>query len=142
MTSPVHEKMGVSMTRCKRALLITLCASLLTSFALPCSAAESAFRDLFENTLYGGLAGTLVGGALLAFTHKPGDHLEYLSYGAASGVIAGVAYSIVKQTSALVSLEDGSVRFAMPTIVPELRTNSTNGTSALMLKAELIRGEF
>jgi hypothetical protein len=116
--------------------------SLFCSFTIPCSAAESPVKELFENSLYGGLAGTLVGGALLAFTHKPGDHLEYLYYGAASGVIAGVAYSVAKQTSALFSMEDGKVRLAMPTIIPELRETNGRGASALMLKAELIRGKF
>jgi hypothetical protein len=126
----------------KRSLIILLSTCLLTSLTVPCSAADNAFKDLFESSLYGGLAGTLVGGALLAFTHKPSDHLDYLAVGAATGVLAGVTYSVVKQSRSLVAIEDGNVKLAMPTILPELQDNGAKGMSLVMLKAELIRGKF
>jgi hypothetical protein len=126
----------------KRSMIILLSTCLLTSWAVPCTASDNAFRDLFENSLYGGLAGTLVGGALLVFTKKPSDHLEYLAVGAATGVLAGVTYSVVKQSRSLVAIEDGNVKLAMPTILPELQDNGAKGMSLVMLKAELIRGKF
>jgi len=123
-------------------MIILLSTCLLTSWAVPCTASDNAFRDLFENSLYGGLAGTLVGGALLVFTKKPSDHLEYLAVGAATGVLAGVTYSVVKQSRSLVAIEDGNVKLAMPTIIPELQETGANGTVSVALKAELIKGTF
>ena len=130
------------MTAIKRKMIILMSVILLTSLSVPCSASENAFRDLFENTLYGGLVGTMVGGAFLAFTHKPKDHLDYLAFGAATGVLGGVTYSVVKQTMSVVSIDDGKVKFAMPTIMPEFQETDKKGGSALMLKAELFRGKF
>ena len=46
----------------KRASMVLLSVVLLTSLAAPCSASDNAFKDLYESALYGGLAGTLVGG--------------------------------------------------------------------------------
>lgn len=126
----------------KRSIIILLSTCLLTSLAVPSIAADSAFRDLFENSLYGGLVGTLVGGALLAFTHKPSDHLDYLAVGAATGVLAGVTYSVVKQSRSLVAIEDGNVKLAIPTVIPELQETGAKGMTLVMLRAELIRGRF
>jgi hypothetical protein len=126
----------------KQTKIILLSALLITSLSTPCSAADAGIRDLFENAFYGGLVGTLVGGACLAFTKKPADHLNYLSIGAASGVLAGVGYSVAKGSRSLVSIETGNVRFAMPVITPELQTTGVKGQSALMMKAELISGRF
>lgn len=126
----------------KRTLLVVLSTVLLTSWSIPCHASDSAFRDIFENAFYGGLAGTLVGGALLAFTKHPGDHLDYLSYGAATGVIAGAAYGLAKSSRALAEIDNGTVKLAMPTIMPEFQEANAKGASTVMLKAELIRGKF
>jgi len=130
------------MHRFKRATMIALSVFLLTSLSVPCSAADSAFKDIFENAFYGGLVGTLAGGALLVFTKKPADHLDYVYYGAAGGVLAGAAYGVARTSRALVSMEDGNVKFAMPTIMPEFQETNARGSSALILKAELIRGSF
>jgi hypothetical protein len=126
----------------KRGSLIVITALLLTSWSLPCHANDNALRDLFENTLYGGLVGTLVGGAFIAFTHKPKEHLDYLAYGAATGVLSGVTYSVAKQARSLVAMEDGKVKVAMPTIVPEFQKTDAKGSLTVMLKAELLTGKF
>lgn len=117
-------------------------ALLLTSLSVPCSAAESSFQELFENTLYGALVGTLVGGALLAFTDKPSDHLDYLTIGAASGVLAGVVYTVAMPAKSLIAVENGNVKIALPTIIPEFQENKAKGLAGVMLKAELISGTF
>lgn len=64
----------------------------LIFMATPCLAAENAFKEIFDDAFYGGLAGGLVGAALLAFTDKPSDHLNYIGYGAAGGVLVGADY--------------------------------------------------
>lgn len=125
----------------KRALSITLMTLLLTSVSAPCKAEDTLFRDIFENALYGGLAGTMISGAFLAFTHKPEDHLRYLTTGAAVGVLAGSAYGVAKYSKAFATVESGNVKFAMPTIIPQFQENGAKGSS-LTLKAELIRGKF
>jgi hypothetical protein len=126
----------------RRSMTILLTTCLLASWTVPCVAAENSLKDLFENTMYGGLAGTLVGGALLAFTHKPSDHLDYLAAGAATGVLVGVTYSVVKQSRSLVAIEDGNVKLAMPTVIPELQETGAKGMTSVMLRAELIKGRF
>lgn len=83
-----------------------------------------------------------MGAACLAFTNTPSDHLNYIYVGAASGVILGVAYSLVQESKALVAVENGTFNLAMPTITPELQRDVDKGHSALMLKAELISGSF
>lgn len=126
----------------KRARMIVLATLLITSLSVPCSAADTAFKEVLDNAFYGGLVGVLVGGSLLAFTHKPADHLDYLSIGAASGVLAGVGYTLAKQSKSLVSIENGNVKFAMPAIIPEFQQAGVKGVSSVMLKAELVSGKF
>lgn len=126
----------------KRSRVVILAALLISSLSVPCSAADNAFKDAFENAFYGGLLGGLVGGALMVFTKKPGDHLDYLYYGAAGGVLGGAAYGVIKSSKSLVSIENGNVKFAMPTITPELQTADAKGHSSLMMKAELVSGSF
>jgi hypothetical protein len=130
------------MKRFKRTLTLMVTVLLLTSLTVPCSAAESSFRELFENTLYGGLVGTLVGGALLVFTSKPSDHLDYLSIGAASGVLAGVAYTVARPAKSMIAVENGNVKIALPAITPEFQENNSKGLAGMILKAELLSGTF
>ena len=109
--------------------------------ANPCLAADNAFRTIFQDVFYGGLSGALVGAAVLAFTDKPSDHLDYIGYGAAAGVLVGATYGAVTTTRSLAEVENGEVKFSMPTIIPELREHDS-GHKAIVAKAELIRGRF
>src|ERR1700675_9811 len=81
--------------------------------------AENSVETIFKDGFYGGLAGALVGGAILAFTDEPGDHLNYIGYGAAIGVIAGTVFGIVQTTKSMVQLENGRITVGLP--VPETR---------------------
>ncbi len=130
------------MSQLRRLAIMLLAASLFSVWSYPACAAENAFKEIFTDGLYGGLAGALVGGALLAFTHKPGDHLDYVYYGAAGGVLAGSAYGLVKSAKSLAEVENGSVKFAMPTIMPDIQEASVRGGQTLTFKAELLRGKF
>jgi len=136
-----HAK-GILMRKMKRLALVVLSISLLTTFTMPCYAAENPIKDSFESAFYGGLLGSLVGAAMLAFTKTPSDHLDYMVYGAAGGVFVGAAFGIAKSTRALAEYENGSVKFAMPTIMPELRENVSNGQPILAFNAQLVRGQF
>ena len=114
----------------------------LIFLATPCLAAESAFKTLFQDAFYGGLTGGLVGAAVLAFAKKPGRHLDYIGYGAAGGVLVGAAYGAVVTTRSLAEIENGRVKFSLPTIRPELREANSKGQTSIIATAELIRGRF
>jgi len=113
----------------------------LIFIATPCFA-ENAFKTFFEDAFYGGLTGGLVGAAVLAFTKQPGKHLDYIGYGAAGGVLVGATYGAVVTTRSLAEVENGKVRFSMPTIIPELREANSKGQTSIIATAELIRGKF
>jgi hypothetical protein len=85
------------------------------------AAAENTFETVFKDGFYGGLAGALVGGAILVFKDNPGDHLNYLSYGAAIGVILGVAFGVVSATQSLVEIDDRKLVFHLPMPGAEVR---------------------
>ena len=114
----------------------------LLFIATPCLAAENAFKTFFQDAFYGGLTGGLVGAAVMAFTKKPGTHLDYIGYGAAGGVLVGAAYGAVVTTRSLAEVQDGKVKFSLPTIRPEMREANSKGQTSIIATAELIRGRF
>ena len=114
----------------------------LIFIATPCLAAENTFRSLWEDVCYGGLTGGLVGAAVLAFTKKPGTHLDYIGYGAAGGVLVGAGYGAVVTTRSLAELENGELKFSLPTIKPEFREANSKGQTSIIATAELFRGKF
>ncbi|ABQ26428.1 hypothetical protein [Geotalea uraniireducens] len=130
------------MNRIKRTMVILTATVLLTSMTAPCFAAENAFKEIFEDSLYGGLAGTLIGTALIAFTRKPADHLDRIGYGAAAGVLLGAGYGLVKSTRSLAEMENGKVRFSMPTIIPDIQEPNSKGQTPIIVMAEFFRGKF
>ena len=113
----------------------------LLFIATPCLA-ENSFKTFFEDAFYGGLTGGLVGAAVLAFTKKPGTHLDYIGYGAAGGVLVGAAYGAVVTTRSLAELDSGSLKFSLPTVIPELREANSKGQTSIIATAELFRGTF
>ena len=121
-------------------VLLTLMALLATA-ATTC-AEENAFRETFKDAFYGGAAGTLVGLALTAFTKKPADHMDYLAYGAAGGVLAGAAYGVAKSARSLAEIENGKVKFAVPRIMPDLTESPASHQTIITWRADLLRGTF
>ncbi len=120
--------------------LLTLAAMLgVTTTAC---ADDNVFRDTFQSAFYGGAVGALVGGAILVFTHKPADHLDYMGFGAAAGVLAGTAYGVGKATRALASIEKGSVKIALPTIIPDLVESPVTRQMTVSWRADILRGTF
>ncbi|WP_243371327.1 hypothetical protein [Geotalea sp. SG265] len=133
-----------------RTFTLLLTAVLLTIIAaVPSFAADdhktlerNPFKEIFTNSIYGGLAGTVVGGALLAFTRHPADHVDRLAYGAAAGALLGAGYGVVKATRSLMEVEDGKVKFAMPTIMPDIKETNSRGKTPVVVMAEFLRGTF
>ena len=130
------------MMRMKKLLAVITAVTILSSVSVPCQAADNPFVDTFQSALYGGLAGALVGGALLVFAKHPGDHLDYIAYGGAGGVIVGAVYGVAKASKSLAEYENGKVKFAIPTVVPELRQNAGNGATSVVFNTQLVRGTF
>jgi hypothetical protein len=127
------------MIRCFRMMTLSLTAFLLAVWSAPCHAAESALKEILTDSLYGCLSGVLVGGAVMAFTKKPGMHLDYMGYGAAGGVLVGAAVGFGR---AAVEINDGKVKFSMPAFIPDRLEPNSKGQSAFLLSARLIRGTF
>lgn len=130
------------MKRVTSFLAIAIVVSMLTSISVPCQAAENPFVDTFQSAFYGGLVGALVGSALLVFTKHPSDHLDYIAYGGAGGVLVGAAYGLAKASKSLAEYENGKVKFAIPTVIPELHENAATGRSSVAFNAQLVRGTF
>jgi uncharacterized membrane protein YebE (DUF533 family) len=124
----------------KLVTIITL--SVLFSTTSSAFAADNTISEVFTDAFYGAAIGGLVGGALMVFTNKPGDHLNYIAYGAASGVLAGTAYGLAKSARAFAEVENGRVKIALPTVIPELIVSPSSGRSTVAWKTDLIRGTF
>ncbi|MDA8430633.1 MAG: hypothetical protein M0T70_15370 [Geobacteraceae bacterium] len=124
----------------KVAALMTLASILCASTSA--FAEDNAFRDTFQSAFYGGAVGALVGAALLAFARKPADHLDYMGIGAAAGVLAGTAYGVGKATRALASIENGTFKMAIPTVIPDLTESPTSKQMAVSWRADILRGTF
>lgn len=105
-------------------------------------AEEDRVKEVLMDSLYGGLAGVVVGAVVLAFTKKPGDHLEYMAYGAAGGALAGTTYALVKCPKPLAELDNGKVTIGVPTIMPDIRDTNSKGQTPVVILAELFRGNF
>lgn len=130
------------MPKFRRAFVSKLILLLSITWAMPLHAAESSLKVVFEDSLYGGLVGALVGSATLAFTHKASDHLDNIAYGAAAGVIAGAGVGIITNVRrAMVEYENGTVKLGMPMVLPDIQ-ESSKGQLVLAVKADLLRGTF
>jgi hypothetical protein len=130
---------GEQINNLVRKLSLVVSFILSVCWSVPCQAAESAFKSVFTDPLYGGLIGTPVGAAFLTFAVKPGDHLDYMAYGAATGIVAGAAYGIGK---AMVEMENGRVTWSMPTFIPGIQDTNSKGQTPIVVMAGLLRGKF
>jgi len=129
------------MKQCKKLVAVLMLVSLLST-ASSAFAADDTIREVFSDAFYGAAIGGLVGGAFMVFQTKPFDHLNYVAYGAASGVLVGTAYGLAKSARAFAEVENGRVKMAIPTIIPELIVSPVSGTTTVAWKADLIKGTF
>lgn len=126
----------------KSITVVLVAVAMIMTSALPAAAEDSAMKEIFRDALYGGLAGTLIGAATLIFTKKPSDHLVNLAIGGGAGAVAGAGYGVIKTSKALAQFENGRVKFAVPTIMPEVRDVNYHGDKAVVVNAEIFRGVF
>ncbi len=130
------------MPRFRKTVIAVTTLLLTTSLSMPLHAAESSLKVVFEDSLYGGLVGTLVGAATLAFTKHPSDHLENIGYGAAVGVIAGAGVGVATNINrAMVEYENGKLKLAVPKVIPDFH-ETAKGQIVLAVKADLLHGTF
>lgn len=129
------------MKRIVRLISLLTLMSMLTG-ASTAFADDNAFRETFQDAFYGGAVGALVGAALMTFTKKPADHLDYMGYGAAAGILAGTAYGVAKSARTLASINNGNIKITMPTIIPDLVESPSSRQTTISWRAELLRGTF
>jgi uncharacterized membrane protein YebE (DUF533 family) len=128
----------------KQIRLIIAVIALFSFFTVASSsyADENSLREVFQDAFYGAGIGALVGGAFIAFTKKPADHLNNIGYGAAVGVLAGTTYGLAKSAKALAEINNGEIKIAVPTIVPDLVVSPSTRQSSIMWCASILRGTF
>lgn len=130
------------MLKMKQAVIAAITLLLTATWSVPLHAAESSLKVVLEDSLYGGLIGTLIGTATLAFTKHASDHLDNIAYGAAVGVIAGAGVGIATSVNrAMVEYENGTFKLAVPKVMPEIKETS-QGQLVLAVKADIVRGTF
>ena len=129
------------MKRLRKIVALFTLFSLLTATS-SAFAADDTIREVFTDAFYGAAIGGLLGGALMVFKNKPADHFNYIAYGAASGVIVGTAYGLAKSARAFAEVENGRVRIALPTVIPELVVSPSSGRTTIAWRADILRGTF
>lgn len=117
--------------------LFSLLSTVSSAFA-----ADDTIKEVFTDAFYGAAIGGLVGGAFMVFRDKPLDHANYIAYGGASGVLLGTAFGLAKSARAFAQVENGKVKMAFPTIVPELLASPDSKHTTVAWKADFIRGSF
>jgi len=130
------------MKRFKNFIALATLVSMLGASSSAFAVDENVFRETFTSAFYGAAVGALVGGALLVFTHKPADHLDYMGFGAAAGVLAGTAYGVAKSSRSLASIDNGSIKIALPTIIPDLVESPVTKQMYVTWRADILRGTF
>ena len=85
-------------------------------------AADFEVQNTFEDTMYGGMLGALVGAGAMLVSGSPSKHWSYISTGAGIGIIAGAIYGVASGTRAFAKLEDGQLQLGVP--MPEVALSS------------------
>lgn len=122
--------------------MLSLTVCLLACWSTVGFAEENRLKEVLTNSLYGSLVGALVGAAVLAFAKRPGNHLEFMAYGASAGAVGGTTYTLVKPAKPLAELENGKITLGIPTIIPDIRDTNSKGETPVVVVAEFFAGDF
>ncbi len=117
------------------------CAVLIMTlivFSTSTYAEQTEVQTVARDAIWGGIVGTLIGGAVLALKDNPEDHLNYLIKGAAVGVIAGTLYGLfnIATRPSFASMDKGRITFG----VPMINVNPVRTRGGGILKAEPLKG--
>ena len=124
----------------KKSIIVFAVVAVILATSFSAVAGENQMKTTFHSAWYGGLAGALVGGAILIFREDPGDHLDYIAYGFGTGVIVGAAYGMARSTKALAEIEGGKIKMSMP--VPRAEIVAVGNKKALQVRADLLKINF
>jgi len=121
--------------------LIGCCAVLLVA-ATPATARAADFevQTVFEDALYGGAIGALVGVGAVLISSQPSKNWDYVLTGAGVGIIAGAAYGVYTSSRALAEIEDGKMVVGVPS--PKLSVHESSEGTSLALQADLVKVNF
>ena len=86
------------------------------------AAEDHTLENVFKNAYYGAAIGGLLGAAIMVFTDRPVDHLNYIAYGVAGGVIAGTVYGMTVQARSFADINQGKLAINLPE--PEIKNYS------------------
>jgi hypothetical protein len=78
----------------------------------------------------------------MAFTSKPANHLDYMAYGAAAGVLTGATYGLAHSVRSLATIENGKVKIALPMIIPDVVDAPSSKQTVICWRANLLSGTF
>ena len=123
----------------KRVMLAAMLVSGLSLLPVQSQAADFEVQNTFEDALYGGMLGALVGGGAMLVSGSPSKHWNYITTGAGIGIIAGAIYGVASGTHALAKLEDGQLELGIP--VPEMAL-SDNNQSIVAMNVPLLESTF
>jgi len=85
---------------------------------------QDSLQDVVTDSLYGGLAGAIIGVATLAFVDEPGDHADNIKVGAGIGVILGSIYGTVKVSRSVAQWENGTMTAQFPAVQLDVDASS------------------
>ncbi|MHB8483540.1 MAG: hypothetical protein ACYDBV_12535 [Nitrospiria bacterium] len=84
------------------------------------AAEDHTLENIFKDSYYGAALGGLLGAAIMVFTDRPADHLNYIAYGLAGGVIAGTVYGMTAQARSFAEVDRGKLVLDLP--YPEVKS--------------------
>jgi len=102
----------------KKMMLTAVLMGGLSFLPVQSQAADFEVQNTFEDTMYGGMLGALVGGGAMLISGSPSKHWNYIATGAGLGIIAGAIYGVASGTRAFAQLEDGQLKLGVP--MPEV----------------------
>lgn len=120
-------------------LILSLVVFIIPSDAF---AGEDVFDTTLKGTIYGGIIGTLIGAAAMAFTDKPEEHLAYLAYGAGGGIIAGAAVGVAISARAMVEIKDNKFSLNIPEIKTDIIKDKHDEKAEVVTRVCLLRYNF